>query len=424
MRVKRIDMNPNTVHLPQQAWYDNNELELQFPASWDVTTCYMRGHNRPALREQGFREAFANPIGTNPIRELARGKSEVVILFDDMSRHTRVAEIVPYVLEELGAAGIRDDSIRFIAALGTHGALTRVDFAKKLGEAVLARFPVYNHNPYENCTLLGNTSRGTPVAINSEFMGCDLKIGIGCIVPHPLTGFSGGGKIILPGIASMDAIAHNHGTLTAEAMARGEDIGTWIGKFEENELRLDAAEAAKMAGLDIKIDAVINGRGETTALFVGDPISAHIEGVKLAWEVYATQPVEGQDIAVMNTYAKANEAFLALPLSSQLLRGGAGDLVLIANAPEGQVTHYLAGAFGRKTGGRFWFPRTTLPPNITRLIIFTPYIDIAGSSWVATPESVVWAKTWPEVLERLSETHGERARVAVVPDATMQFFAE
>ena len=222
----------------------------------------------------------------------------------------------------------------------------------------------------------------------------------------------------------MDSIAYNHGTLTAEAMARGEDIGTWIGKFEENELRLDTAEAARMAGLDIKIDAVINGRAETTALFVGDPTGAHIEGVKLAQEVYATQPVEGQDIAVMNNYAKASEAFLALPLGSRLLQGGAGDLVLIANAPEGQVTHYLAGGFGKKIGGRFWFPRTTLPPHVTRIIIFTPCIDIAGSSWVAAPESIVWAKTWPEVLERLTETHGERARVAVVPDATMQYFTE
>ncbi len=417
-------MTANTVSVPQQAWYDNDELELQFPSSWELTVCYMRGHHRPPLSEEGFQEAFANPIGTKPIRELARGKSEVAVLFDDMSRPTRVAEIVPYVLEELEAAGVKDDSIRFIAALGTHGALTRVDFVKKLGEAVLSRFPVYNHNPYENCTFLGNTSRGTPLAINSEFMGCDLKIGIGSILPHPLTGFNGGGKIILPGVASIDGIAHNHGTLTAAAMGRGEDIGTWIGKFEENELRLDAAEAARMAGLDIKIDAVINGRGETTALFVGDPTSGHIEGVKLAREVYATQPVEGQDIAVLNTYSKGSEAFLALPLSSRLLQGGAGDLVLIANAPEGQVTHYLAGGFGKKTGGRFWFPRTSMPPNVKRLIVFTGYIDIAGGDWLAARESIVWAKTWPEVLELLTETHGDSARVAVVPDATMQYFAE
>ncbi len=417
-------MTKNTVRVPQLAWYEDNEIELRFPESWEVTTCYMRGHDRPHLSTKGFREAFANPIGTRPIRELARGKSDVVILFDDMARATRTAEIVPYVLEELEAAGVEDSSIRFIAALGAHGALNRIDFAKKLGEEVLSRFPVYNHNPYENCTFLGNTSRGTPLAINSEFMGCDLKIGIGCIVPHPLTGFSGGGKIVLPGVASMDSIAYSHGNLIAEAMARGEDIITWIGKTEDMDLRLDANEAAQMAGLDVKIDAVMNGRGMTTALFVGDPTAAQAEGIKLASEVYATQPLEGQDVAVMNTYAKANEAFLALPLAMMLLRGGGGDLVLIANAPEGLVTHYLAGSFGRKTGGRLWLARTSPPPNVDRIIILTPYIDMAGAGWLAPPECIFWAKTWPEVLDLLAEKHGDRAKVGVVPDATLQYFTQ
>ena len=418
-------MTANTVRVPQQAWYDNDELELQFPPSWEINVCYMRGHNRPRLSKKGFREAFANPIGTKPIRELARGKSEVAILFDDMSRPTRVAEIAPYVLEELGAAGVKDDRIRFIAAIGAHGALTRVDFAKKLGEAVLGRFPVYNHNPYENCTFLGNTSRGTPLAVNSEVMGCDLKIGIGSILPHYLTGFSGGGKIIFPGVASIDSLYHNHGNLAVEAILRGEALETWITKFETNEFRLDIAEAANMASLDIKIDAVLNGWCETTALFVGEPMSAQEEGVKLAREVYATSLVENQDVVFLNTYAKASEAFV-MPLSwtSKMMLKDKGDMVVISNAPEGQVTHYLAGPLGEKTGGRLWVPRTTLPPNITRFILFAPYIDLAGAAWLAPRESIIWAKTWPEVLELITETHGDSARVAVVPDATMQYFAE
>ncbi|MEE8471127.1 MAG: lactate racemase domain-containing protein, partial [Dehalococcoidia bacterium] len=191
-------MKSRTVRLPQLAWYDDDHVELRFPSTWEIDVCYMKGHRRPPVTESKIRAAFSNPIGTAPIRELARGKKEVVILFDDMSRPTRAAEIVPHVLDELKAAGISDDHIRFIAALGAHGALTRLDFAKKLGEAALSRFPVYNHNPYENCTFIGNTSNGTPVSVNSEVMSCDLKIGIGCILPHPLTGFGGGSKIVLP----------------------------------------------------------------------------------------------------------------------------------------------------------------------------------------------------------------------------------
>ena len=156
-------MMPTTVHLPQLAWYGNGELEIHFPPTWEVDICNMKGYRKRALSKTGFQKAFSKPIGTKPIRELARGKKEVAILFDDMTRPTRVAEIVPYVLEELRAAGVADEGIRFIAAVGAHGALNRLDFVKKLGEDVVCRFPVFNHNPYENCTLLGNTSRGTPI---------------------------------------------------------------------------------------------------------------------------------------------------------------------------------------------------------------------------------------------------------------------
>ena len=417
-------MNGKRIRLPQLAWYGNTELEIEFPPSWDVSVCYMQGHRRRALSEKGYREAFAKPIGTKPIREIARGKKEVAILFDDMSRPTRVAEVVPYVLEELEAAGVKDESIRFIAAVGAHGALTRIDFAKKLGEEALCRFPVYNHNPYENCKYLGETSNGTPVAVNAEVMGCDLKIGIGCLIPHPLTGFGGGGKIILPGVSAIDTMAAHHRDLISKLLGQGKDPGIGVATYESNVMRRDVDEAAKMARLDVKIDTVLNGKGQTTAIFVGDPIAAYAEGVKLARKVYATEPAETPDIVVLNTYCKANEAVLAIPLLGGLLRGGQGDLVLIANAPEGQVPHYLVRSFGKKLGGRLWGCPTGPLHNINRFIVLTPYIDIAGADWLAPPEYIVWARTWPEVLERLAEAYGNSAKVAVVPDATMQYFTE
>ncbi len=421
MRSKAVI--PTTVHLPQLAWYGNGEMEINFPPSWEVDVCNMKGYRRRALSRQGFRKAFSNPIGTKPIRELARGKKEVAILFDDMTRPTRVAEIVPYILEELRAAGVADEGIRFIAAVGAHGALNRLDFVKKLGEDVVCRYPGFNHNPYENCTFLGNTSRGTPIYINSEVMSCDFKIGIGGILPHPLTGFSGGCKIILPGIAGIDTMEANHRTLLINALTRGEDPSIGLGMYENNIIRLDMAEAAQMAGLDIKIDAVFNLHGDTVGLFVGEPVAAHAEGVKMAREVYATRPSPGHDIVVLNAYAKANEAVLALPIVPQVL-GESGELVLIANAPEGQVTHYLVRSFGNKFGGRLWTPPTSLPANINRLIVLTPYIDLAGTDWLGCRESIVWAKKWDDALQKLIETHGDKAKVAVIPDATMQYFVE
>ena len=191
------------ISLPQLAWHGVKELKIALPDSWQVEVCNMAGYNRPPLNPAAIKKAVGSPIGMAPLREYARGKKEVVILFDDMTRVTRVAEIVPHVLAELAAAGIKDSQIRFIAAGGCHGALNRVDFVKKLGEDVLKRFPVYNHNPFDNCVYAGTTTGGTKVNINAEVMQCDLKIGIGSIVPHEMAGFGGGSKIVLPGVACL-----------------------------------------------------------------------------------------------------------------------------------------------------------------------------------------------------------------------------
>ena len=200
----------NIIKLPQLPWHEPREFELPLPDSWQVEVCNMAGYNRPALNDDQIKASVTNLIGTPPIRELARGKHEVVIIFDDIARVTRIAKIVPFVLEELAQAGIPDSNIRFIAANGTHGAMNRMDFAKKLGEPVMARFPVYNHNPYENCTYVGTTSSGTKVFINAEVMRCDFKVAISMTAPHLFVVFGSGGKMIVPGVASIETIQANH----------------------------------------------------------------------------------------------------------------------------------------------------------------------------------------------------------------------
>jgi nickel-dependent lactate racemase len=317
-----------TVSLRQMPWYGDTEFDIAFPDSWDVSVCRMRGAEARPLEDTEIRQAFASPIGTETIRELARDKREVVIIFDDMSRPTPVADLVPYVLEELAAAGIPDDNIRFIGAPGSHGTMNAIDFRKKLGDEVVGRFLVFNHNPYENCTYLGKTSRGTPVEINREVMSCDLKLGIGCIVPHPLNGFGGGGKIILPGVASLETIHVNHSTFAPSPLCG-------IGECHNNPFKQDVDETARMAGLDVKIDAILNLKREIAALFVGDPTREHDQGVKVARQHFATEIVGDNDIVVANCYAKANEIILAPLIASATLAEKGGDMVIIYNTPQG-----------------------------------------------------------------------------------------
>lgn len=401
--------------VPQLLWYGNTEMELDFPSSWSVAFCPMKGGEKKKLTFGEMEKAFAHPIGSKSISELAKGKKEIAILFDDMARPTPVYEIVPFVIRELEKAGISDQQIRFIAALGAHGAQTANDFRKKLGQEVLDRFPVYNHHPFDYCKSIGTTKFGTSVSINSEVMACDLKIGIGCIVPHSFSGFGGGGKIILPGVAHIESIRSNHGLIKRHPECVGQ------GKIEGNVPRLDIEEATRMAGLDVKIDAVLNLKGEITGLFVGDPILEHHEGMKLAKEVYATIPAKGMDVVVVNAYAKANECAIAPFIGVPSLKEEGGDLVIIANEPAGQMVHYLFGEFGRCGEGRMTLPQP-MSSRVRRLIVLSPFRDQVGACFFGRVPCLLWAKTWEEVMGLLKEEWGDGAKVAVYPDGTIQYF--
>jgi nickel-dependent lactate racemase len=403
------------IQLREKPWYGDTDFTIDLPDSWDVHVCQMRGADAPALTDAQIQKAFVNPIGSKTIKELAKGKKEVVIIFDDMARPTPSAQLVPYILAELAAAGIPDDNIRFVGAPGSHGTMNAEDFAKKLGDDVVGRFLVFNHNPYENLTYLGETSRGTPVYINSEVMSCDLKIAIGCIVPHPLSGFGGGGKIILPGVAGIETIHVNHSTFAPSPLCG-------IGECRNNPFKQDVDETARMAGLDIKIDAILNMKREICGLFVGDVSAEHDEGIKTAREHYATDMVTDADIVIANCYMKANEIILAPLIAAPVLKASGGDMVIIYNTPEGQIPMFWTRSWGKNMGGRGWYARQRLPPNTKRLTVMTPHPERAGVDCMAPARLVSWRKTWPEVLEELKQTYGTKAKVVVLPDVTVQYF--
>jgi nickel-dependent lactate racemase len=412
----------NTVKLPQLAWHGVKALELALPEGWQVEICNMAGYNRPRLKPEEIKDAIARPIGMPPLREYAWGKKEVVILFDDMTRVTRVAEIVPHVLEELATAGIADSQIRFIAANGCHGAMNRLDFVKKLGEDVLKRFPVYNHDPFDNCVYVGTTTNGTKVCINAEVMKCDLKIGIGSIVPHIMAGFGGGGKIVLPGVASFETTLALHSPPASSGKTGFEDTVTGMGVIENNPRREDIDEAVALSGLDMKIDAVVNMWGETVAILAGAPRPTYSAALDEAATHYLTPAARDTDIVIANTFAKANEAISGLLVAFPAVSQRGGDVVLIANAPEGQMTHYLMGPFGNTIGGRLSLQMKP-PPHVNKLIVFSEYPELSSRRYLEDTEKVVMAYDWSDVLNLLEKGRGPKARVAVYPNSDIQYYA-
>ena len=405
------------VEVPNLLWYGNNPVELVFPDRWAVEVLEPPGFQKPPLDDEGVAAALAEPIGCPTLGRLAEGAREVVIVFDDMTRPTPVSRVLPWVLGPLEEAGIPPGNVRFIPALGMHGAMGNIDFRKKLGDAVVEKYPIYNHNPYENCEYLGETPTGLPVYLNREFMYCDLRIGIGCITPHVHTGFGGGGKLILPGISGAQTIKAFHG----EVAQRGpHTLG--LGKTEGNVMAEEIRHVVGMSGLQVKIDALLNGRGEITDLFVGSPLQEHEAGVEEARRHYATPSVSGMDIVVSNAYAKYSEMAICMLMALSAVNLQRGVIVLVVDAPEGQVCHYLLRSFGKEYGGALYVPRPPLPPGL-KVIVCSRYPDRTMCDLFAPVEEVTFTRSWEETLGILEREYPGAASVAVIPDGTMQFFA-
>ncbi len=403
------------IELPELYWYGNKTTEILVPDDWQVSMHRMKGADETALTLDQMAAAINDPIGAPRLREMARGKKKAVIVFDDMTRPTRIDQLGPIVIEELIAGGITEDNITFVCALGTHGALTQHELRKKVGPDILEKFRVYNHNCYENCVDVGTTTRGTKVQINREVIDADLKIGIGCVTAHAQVGFSGGGKIMLPGVAHIDSIAHYHIDVEKSAPST-----TGLGNFDDNVMRFNIEEAAKLAGLDFKIDVIVNERGECSRIFAGSFLEEHAEAVEHAKEHYSTNPrPQAKDVIISNAFVKPNEMAIGLLVGIMGLSGMDKSIVILANSPEGQVIHYLLGRFGGTFGGR-QYPISGIPPSLD-LIIQTPHPDKTFGDWFMNPDIIRFSHSWEETMGMLREKHGAGAEVGVVPSATMAY---
>ena len=246
-----------TFKIPWAAWREPEFLEISFPDSWDVSLCKMNGG--PEIDDNKIKESILNPISTSKLSELAKGKEKIVIVVDDMTRTTPISRIIPHVLEELDKASIYVDQITILLALGAHKPMNRQDCILKLGEDVVNTINIENHHPYENLTNLGESKIGTPIEVNSTYVDSDLKISIGGVIPHPLAGFGGGAKNVLPGVCGIRTLEANHST-----GFKGTSGG--IGKVTL--IREDIENTAEIVGLDFSINVILNEIGEMEGIEV------------------------------------------------------------------------------------------------------------------------------------------------------------
>lgn len=386
--------------------FHDTTFEFDLPSTWHVHVAAIRD-SQPLDRE-GMEQALARPIGSLPLREMARGRSRAVIIVEDVTRPAPTHRLTPLVVSELEAAGIERRNMQVVNAAAAHRPQLGFEFRRKLGLEVYETIEVLNPSPYEDLVYLGQSSRGTPVYVNREVVEADIRVGVGGIVPHPSAGFGGGGKLILPGVCGMETIAHHHGAFEGEP-----------GKVENNPFRDDLEEVGRIARLDFIVNAVITSKGETAGLFAGDMVQAHRAGVQFARRVYAVQDTPLADIGIINAYPLDIDLFQS-PKALSAVGGGrtvreGGAILLTAACPEGVGFHAWAGRGGRGWSG----PRAMLSGQLSnrKLLLYSPNLSRAQvRSTVA--EEVLFFSEFEEAIEVLGREYSN-PRVNLFPQGAL-----
>lgn len=420
--MQKMDWNhvkpKNAIQVPWKSWYGNEFFEIELPLDWKVTVAAMRDAEN--ISDVAIERAVLNPLESPRLSELTRGKKTACIAVDDLTKPTEAFRILPCVIEELRRGGISDDNISIITSVGTHRPLTRADLVKKIGKEIVENFRIYNHNAYQNNLLIGKTSSGTPVEIDRIFLEADLKIGIGTLMPHPYAGFSGGGKIVMPGLASIDSVHINHKPVNVSLQGR-------IGQVAGNSRREDIEEAARMAGLHFVANTLSNSSGKTCAVFAGNPKEVFAEAARQALRVYSTDVPYGVDVGVFNAFPRDTWFLLSLNAlnvwasrdpDKEIVRKN-GTIVIINACPEGLGEHGLVGRGMRQHVRRDKHGTFKGPLEGRKVIFFSPNLH---PSYIKDhyPEGVLLFNKWEDVVSELKREYGADTKAVVFPCASLQ----
>ncbi|MFZ4855580.1 MAG: lactate racemase domain-containing protein [Desulfuromonadaceae bacterium] len=407
--------NVNSIVIRTHEHYGDIEERLDFPDDWDIQVQHMTGHNAPVLGADDIMQRLRTPIGTQTLRELARGKGSAVITFDDLTRPTPIHAVAPLVVEELLAAGVPAERIVFLGSYGTHRSLEQDEAVRKLGQELLKKFAWINHNIWDNLTEVGTTSAGNVITINRTFAESDLRITLSGVKIHGFAGYGGGAKAILPGIAGFDTVRYNH-TVVKETFTEPH---AGVIPVYGNEIRADMEEAARLARVDFSVQIVYNGERRVSGIFAGDIIAAHRTASRFAINHYRTDVVADPDVVVNNSYPQATQAKVNSWINS--VRAG-GSAVLIIQHPQGvSAMHYFEqhreGQGGRTQLDQLGEVKPPLPGD-RQLIVFSQYADKRLAA--RFPTDTVFTDRWDEVIARIQARHQGRLRVAVYPYAAIQ----
>jgi len=313
---------------------DDNEVEVIEPQ-------YVAGIEDEAGTIQA---ALRVPTGAAPLADLVGARDTVAVVFSDITRPMPNDRVLPVLLDELAVGGVPDERIALVNALGTHRAQTEEELVGMLGEDIVSRYRIVQHDAWDHASLvgIGRNRSGRMIRVHRAYAEASVRILTGFVEPHFFAGVSGGPKAVLPGIADIESILDNHG-----AALLSDPKTTWT-VTSGNPLWEEIRDAALATQPTFVLNVVLNSDREITGVFAGEMLRAHSAAVDFV-RGHAMRPVDKPfDIVItsnsgypldLNLY----QAVKGMSAAAQIVKQG-GDIIIAAECWDGLPDH---GEYGR-----------------------------------------------------------------------------
>lgn len=255
----------------------------------------LHGNHVPAVSDEyeAVRQALRQPIGSAPLRDVIQAGDTVAIVVSDITRLVHTDKMLPVIVEELNDIGVKDDQITVITAQGTHRAHTEEENAIVCGQEMAKRLRIINHDcrKTDALTCIGTTTHGNDIYVNAEAAKADKVILTGSVSFHPMAGFGGGRKSVLPGISSYETIMRNHAMALTEEQGGGCNPKCETSLLENNPLHDDMCQAAELLHPAYLVNTVFTADGDLYEVVGGHWYEAWKKGCRDLLEI-ASVPIE------------------------------------------------------------------------------------------------------------------------------------
>jgi nickel-dependent lactate racemase len=407
--------------------YGRTGMMVEIPADRVVGPLAIRSAPPLDDPERAVAAALEDPIGTPALRRLAQGRKDACILICDITRPVPNRVILRPMLKVLHEAGIPRDRILLLIATGLHRPSTPVEKEEMLGAEIAASYRVEDHfgTRLEDHTLVGTTPRGIPGWIDSRYVRAGLKIATGLIEPHLMAGYSGGRKLICPGVAALETVKRWHGPALLEH-PRAD-----CGILDGNPVHEENTQIARMAGCDFIVNVTLDSQRRVTSVVAGEMEQAFLEGVRFMEGICRAAVSRSVEIVVTSsagypldtTFYQAVKGLTGcLPIVKQ-----GGTIILAASLTEGLGSpefqrvlrdHPSLEVFMERILGKDYFVMDQWQVEELAKVRRKARVKIVSDGLAPEVLSACFVEPAPSVEAALAESlaeYGPDAQVAVIP---------